>query len=154
MLRKTKVTLGAGAAALGLIGVVGGGVAFADNGSNPAPAPASAQHHPQAAHKHRQRAGMLARVEHGEFVLNGKQHRTVDVQRGQVVTVNANSITVKSNDGFQATYAVDGKTKVHKDRKQSAIDQVKPGDRVAVFATKNGTTDTANRINDLGPAQR
>lgn len=82
---------------------------------------------------------------------NGDQ--LVDVQRGTVTAVNGQSITVKSEDGFISTYAIEPETKVRKDRQSATIDQVATNDRVIVFAVKNGGTATAKRIGVAGPAK-
>lgn len=140
-MRGTKTALVTGAAVLTLV-AVGGGVALAaDSGPTPQPQPQT-QAKP---HKH---AGLLARAEHGEVTLNGPKHQVVDVQRGQVQSASPTSITVKSEDGFTATYTVAGTTKVRKAAKAAAISDVATGDKVLVIATKNGSTLTATRIAD------
>ena len=40
--------------------------------------------------------------------------KVLDTQRGVVTSVNAGSVTVKSKDGFSATYTLNPATKVHK----------------------------------------
>lgn len=146
MLNRTKILAGAGAAVV-VLGGLGGGIALADS-STPAPpsSPAPAGQAKPAKHA----KALLGRVGHGEVTLNGKQHRVIDLQRGQVQSVSPTAITVKSNDGFTATYTVNGDTKVRKDKQQSAIGQVAVNDRVFVAATKSGSTVTANRIMDAG----
>jgi len=150
MMKKTKVTIGVAVAVLTLAGI-GTGVAVADGGSTSgsigpsattAPPPSGSTH---AQGKHR---ALLARVEHGEFTVGGKRGRVADVQRGQVQSVNASSITVKSTDGFTATYTVNSTTKVRKAKQAVGIGQVATGDRVVVIADKNGSTDIATRIID------
>jgi hypothetical protein len=144
MTRRTRTALIAGAAAAAL--VAGGGVAYAVSAptsttstpSASAPAPAKAKHH----------KALLGRVAHGEVTLDGKQHRVVDVQRGQVQSVSSTSISVKSDDGFTATYTVNGDTKVRKDGKAAAIGDVHNGDKVVIAATKANGTDTVNRLAD------
>jgi hypothetical protein len=136
MMRGTKTALLTGATVLTLV-AIGGGVALATDSSTPQP-----QAKP---HRH---AGLLARAEHGEMTLSGPQHRVVDVQRGQVQSASPTSITVKSADGFTATYTVNSTTKVRKAAKAAAIGDVTTGDRVVVIATKNGSTTTATRITD------
>lgn len=152
MLKRTKVALVAGMSALGLIGT---GAAFAAASSPAAPSPAPTAPSPTApstakAHQHR---ALLDRVEHGEVTLSTKQgDKVVDLQRGTVTAVSATSVTVRSTDGFTATYTVGSGTKVRKDKAASTIGNVADGDRVRVVATKTGNTDTATRIGDAGPA--
>lgn len=132
----------AGAAVAALI--AGGGVAYAVS----APTTTSTTAQPSAPTKAKHHRALLGRVSHGELTLGGKDHRVVDVQRGQVQSVSSTSVSVKSDDGFTATYAVDDKTKIRKDGKTSAIGDVHNGDTVVVVATKANGADTANRIGD------
>ncbi len=134
---------GAAVAAL----VAGGGVAYAVSAPTPTSstttpsataAPAKAKHH----------RALLGRVSHGELTLGGKNQRVVDVQRGQVQSISATSVSVKSDDGFTATYTVDTKTKIRKGGKASAVGDVHNGDTVVIVATKANGADTANRIGD------
>ena len=97
---------------------------------------------------HKAERGLARRALHGEVTLGGKQHRVVDFQRGTVSAVSATSITVTSKDGFAATYVVDARTKVRQAKEQSAIGDVRSGDKVRVVATKDGSTLTAERIAD------
>lgn len=144
----TKSAIGAGAAAVALLGV--GGVAFAQGGAPDAPKADQTQqqgHHKHHGKKHQPLAGL----EHGEFTKSTKQGaKTVDVQRGTVVASAPNSLTVRSKDGFTATYTVDPTTKVHKQRKNAPITEVKPGDRVGVRADKNGPGAVARQVHDSG----
>jgi hypothetical protein len=63
-------------------------------------------------------------------------------------------VSVKSLDGFTATYVVDANMKVRKNRANASIGDVQTGDQVRVLAGKSGNTVTAQRINDSGPAQK
>ena len=142
MTRTIRTALISGAAVAAL--VAGGGVAYAVSAPTPTPtpgqsaAPAKAKHH----------RALLGRVSHGEVTLGGNNHRVVDVQRGQVQSVSSTSVSVKSDDGFTATYTVTTDTKIRKDRKASTIGDVHNGDKVAIVATKANGTDTVNRIAD------
>jgi hypothetical protein len=159
MIKRTKITLVAGATALALAGI-GGGVAFAAGGTTgPTPATltaavstaSSTPATPGAAARAKHRGGLRARTEHGELTVRTKTGtETVDVQRGQVTAVSATSITVRSKDGFTATYAVASTSKVRAAKKAAAIGDVHQGDRVGVAAVKSGSTDTILRIGDAG----
>ncbi|HVV23569.1 MAG TPA: hypothetical protein VHF06_29300 [Pseudonocardiaceae bacterium] len=162
MTKRTKLVLVAGTAALALAGI-GGGVAFASGGSTPpttsstAPS-ATASGTPSSAAKHahhpRRLLGRLGRVEHGEVTVGTKHgDRVVDVQRGQVTAVSATSVTVRSGDGFTATYAVNSTSKIRADKKQAAISSVHDGDQVAVVALRSGGTATVRGLRDAGPAK-
>lgn len=98
------------------------------------------------------RAGVgfgLGGMVHGQFTAPkpGGGYQTVDVQRGAVSAASASSVTVKSADGFTATYAVTSSTVV--DAKAAGIGSVKQGDTIFVTATVSGTTATAANIFDV-----
>ncbi|HTI20153.1 MAG TPA: hypothetical protein VL652_04130 [Kutzneria sp.] len=142
MTPRTRTALITGAAVVAL--VVSGGVAYAvDSTPTSSPTASSAPTPNKAKAKHRP---LLGRVAHGEVTLNGKNHKVVDVQRGAVQTVSATSISVKSDDGFTATYTVNGDTKVRKGGKQAAIGDVHTGDKVGIVATKADGALTATRV--------
>ena len=86
---------------------------------------------------------------HGQFVVpkSGGGYQTEDVQRGKVTTVSPTSLTVKSADGFSATYTVSSSTIV--DAQRDGIGSVKDGNQVYVTATVSGSTATATSISDL-----
>jgi hypothetical protein len=151
--------LTAGIAALALTGGIGATIASADTpaalpaagapalGSAPAAAPAAA---PKAKQNGKHRS-LQARALHGEATVGGKKkQRVVDFQRGSVTKVSSTSITVKSVDGFTATYTVDAKTKVRKEKKAATIATIKTADRVRVRAVEHGSTATAKVIRDHG----
>ena len=157
MIRRTRIILLAGATAL-VIAVVGTGIAFARGTHAPSLAPSAASSTASAPHGmrhgHGRRGGLLARIEHGEAtVKTGHGYQVVDFQRGTVESVNSGQLSVRSADGFSASYGVDKSTKVHTDRRSSDISQVHANDRVTVVATKAGGTATATRIRDTGPAR-
>jgi len=147
MMKRTKGALIAGTAVLAMAGV-GGGIAFAaDSTPTPSsPAPAAAQQH--------KARGLVGRVEHGQITVRTKTgDQVLDIQRGQVTSVSATAVTVRSTDGFTATYAVSGTSTVRVQKKTSTIADVHNGDQVAVAALHTGNTDTIRRIADAGPAK-
>jgi hypothetical protein len=154
MVKRTKTVVVAGVAALAVAGI-GGGVAFAANsGSGSAPVvlaaastPAPSTSAPLAKAKKHHR--LLARAEHAEATLRTKTGtEVVDYQRGTVTASSPTSITVRSKDGFTATYVVNSGTKVTKAKQKSAIADVATNDNVIVVAVKSGDTGTARRIAD------
>lgn len=157
MIHRTKIILLAGAAVLVIAGV-GTGIALAQNSNPPAPispAPSSAAPVPQGMrdehHGDGRRGGLLARVVHGEATVNTDHgYQVVDIQRGIVGSSKSGQLTVRSADGFTATYVVNNSTKISKKRKTSDISQVAANDRVTILATKTGSTRTATRIGDTG----
>ena len=161
--RRVRPLLLSGVAVIALAG--GAGVGLAATGSSGASASltsttsaspsASASASPAAsarAHRklaHRRFAGIIGgRILHGQVVVpkSGGGYQTVDVQRGQVTAVSSTSITVKSADGYSATYGVSSSTTV--DAQSSGIGSVKVGDRVVLEATLSGGTATASHILD------
>jgi hypothetical protein len=159
MLKATKTTLIAGAAVVALIGI-GGGVAFATSGSGSstpistltaATTPTSGSNTPADGPSKRKHHGLLDRAEHGQVTVRTKTGtEVIDLQRGLVTAVSPTSITVKSQDGFSATYVVTSTTKVRKTGQQSAIANVANGDNVVIAAVQSGNTGTAKRIGDHG----
>jgi hypothetical protein len=167
----TTRLLSRAAAALAIGGVLGGGAAagfgIASAGSGPTAAstmagtsPATlaetsaatsttaAADHSKVGRHPRIRALLNSRVQHGELVLEGRNGTavTMDVQRGQVTAVSATSISLRSADGYTATYAVGADTRVRLSGTPKTIGDVKVGDTVGVLATRNGETMTATHV--------
>ena len=148
---KVKAKLaGAGAATALVIGGLGVGLAYADP-SSPAPSSPSASPTsgaPRQADQPRRggKPRLLARALHGEVTMAGPKHRVVVFQKGTVTAVADDSITVTSADGFRASYAVTGDTKVRVAKGDAAIDDVQTDTRVRVVASKDGDRSTARRI--------
>jgi len=93
--------------------------------------------------------GGIGRVLHGQITVpkSGGGYQTLDVQDGTVTAVSTGSVTVKSADGFTATYTVTSKTVV--DAEAAGIGSVKKGDTIVVTATVSGSTATAANIVDV-----
>ena len=93
--------------------------------------------------------GLGGGVVHGQLTVpkSGGGYQTVDVQQGTATTVTTTSVTVKSADGYTASYAVTSKTVV--DAESAGIGSVKKGDTVFVTATVSGSTATAASITDV-----
>jgi len=158
MKQRTKTILATSSLALVLAGT-GAGVATAQT-TTPTPAapgtatPAAPTHPAKAATHPGHHKGQLGRAEHGEFTVHTKTgDKTLDTQRGVVTAVNTGSVTVKSTDGFTATYTLTPSTKVHKGKQTATTTQITTNDRVRILATKTGTTATATHIGDAGPTQ-
>ena len=69
----------------------------------------------------------------------------MQMQHGTVTAVSATSISVKSDDGFTATYVVDADTEVNRD---GAIADIKADADVMVMGLVDGSTVTAQRVVD------
>lgn len=92
--------------------------------------------------------GLAGGAIHGQLTVpkSGGGYQTVDVQDGTVTAVSATSVTVKSADGYAATYTVTSNTVV--DAEAAGIGSVKKGDTVFVTATVSGSTATAASVFD------
>lgn len=90
--------------------------------------------------------GML----HGEGVVETEDgvYVTQQVQRGDVTSVSDSAITVVSEDGYEATYAIDSETQQKRDREEGSA-QV--GDIVHVVAVVDGSTTTTKVIMAISP---
>jgi len=88
-------------------------------------------------------------VLHGQLTVpkSGGGYQTLDVQNGTVTAVSSGAVTVKSADGYTATYTVTSNTVVG--AQSAGIGSVKKGDKVFVTATVSGSTATAASIVDL-----
>ncbi|GAA4184094.1 hypothetical protein GCM10022252_12450 [Streptosporangium oxazolinicum] len=85
---------------------------------------------------------------HGEFVLPAKDGCgfTVFAQTGEATALAEDSITVKSQDGFEKVYTIAETTKSLSGRRGNAL---REGDWVSVTATTSGETATAAYVFDL-----
>ena len=92
--------------------------------------------------------GGLGRAVHGTAVVpnkDGTGFQTVQMQHGTVTAVSASSISVKSEDGFTATYVVNADTKVNRN---GAIADIKVDADVVVTGVVDGSTVTARSVGD------
>ncbi len=156
---KTKI-LAASVAAVAVTGGIGATWAAADTPSpspsattSAAPTPGGHQQKADKTTAGKSKAGrghrsLQRRALHGEVTLGGQKTRVVDFQRGTVQKVSATSVTVKSRDGYTATYAVTSATKIRKDKSATKVGDVLVNDHVRVVATRDGTTRTAKAIVD------
>jgi hypothetical protein len=169
-MNKAAKIIAAGIGTVALAGAVGAGLAYADPDPTPTVNPSATPSasptdkadrkdkadgrdkadRKEKADKDRRHPGLLRRALHGEVTLRGEKHRVVVFQRGVVETVNATTITVKSEDGFTGSYLLNAETRVRKEKQEATLSDIKPKDRVRVLATKDGSTLTAKGIRDHG----
>ena len=84
---------------------------------------------------------------HGEVTVQGKDGpKTIVVQRGTVTAVTATSVSVKSTDGFTATWTFGDKLKIVQNRKTVQASALKTGAEIGIAGTKDGSADTARLI--------
>jgi hypothetical protein len=86
---------------------------------------------------------------HGSFVVpdGSGGYRTLVMQRGAATRVSDTSITVRSEDGFEQTYAITADTAVGADRQ--GVSGIAKGADVAVMGEKEGSGVTALHLADL-----
>ena len=82
------------------------------------------------------------------MTLAGKKHRVIAFQRGTVEAISDTSLTVKSPDGYRATYVIKSETKVRQGKQPGQLTDLTADDRVRVVAVKDGSTLTAKRIRE------
>jgi hypothetical protein len=168
---KIRKTVLAGAVALALTGT-GVAIAWAADPPSPSPSSSSAPGNSEKGPGHNKPAkSQRPQHLHGESVVkkaDGTLQANLD-QRGTVEAVSETSITVKSEDGYSQTYAVNADTKIHKapaaasdsspgtddggkrvKPSQGTIADIATGDTVRISGVKNGDQATAERIAEGG----
>jgi hypothetical protein len=145
---------GAGVAAIGMLGL-GLGIGLGLSGTAASAAPASdagmattAQRspgdHPRLAEARRLLGGRSSHGLHGEATIKtDKGFEVVDGQRGRVTAISPTSISVTSEDGYAATYVINGDTRFRTDQKDAKATDIHQGDTVAVGAKAANGTRTA-----------
>lgn len=99
------------------------------------------------------RRGMMRDVLHGSLtVATDDGTAVVDVQRGEITAASATSVTVRSSDGFVATYAIGADTSVRRDRDSATGADLAVGDTVRVRATA-GTADVVRALSPEAAAK-
>ncbi|QHK22068.1 hypothetical protein GU243_23070 [Pseudarthrobacter psychrotolerans] len=164
-LRFRKVLL-AGVVALALTGT---GVAIAWSADTPSPSPSASApgRSDQAPSQDKPAKAQRPQHLHSESVVKKADgtFETVLTQQGTVDAVSATSVTVKSEDGFTQTYAVNADTRVVKfpapaadgspakgddgkrlKRSDVTIAEIATGEAVRVSGVKNGDNATARQI--------
>ena len=93
--------------------------------------------------------GFLGRGLHGSFVVEDPDggYQTVLTQHGTATSVSDTSITVKSDDGFVATYRLTDESAVLSG--PSGTEAIAEGADVAVTAVRTGSTARAVHVVDL-----
>ena len=106
----------------------------------------------------RAKAGMLARkagwrhalgrrVLHGEVTLQTQDGtRTVVMAYGTVTALSQDAITVKSSDGVETSFKLDGDTRFGFRNEPAPSAELKAGEDAFVTGEKSGDTATAKRV--------
>lgn len=141
-----RVLVGIATAAVVAITAV---AAFANGGSSAAtPVAATSPAPSQGARPHK---GFV--LLHADGVAMKRDGSTVDarVQKGIIRNVDSTSITLRSPDGYEQTYVIDGSTKVREKRRPADVSELKQGEMARVVALKGSDgTYTARVINCVG----
>lgn len=97
--------------------------------------------------------GPGGKVLHSEATVQKANGTTAVVvsQSGDITNVTTSTITVKSSDGYQATYAIDKNTRISLNGTDGTASSLKSGDSVRVVGTKSGTTTHAEAVMDGMP---
>ena len=144
----TAVVAGAVVSAAGAASAAGSPSTTISTTASTTPTTRTVPHRPWAALRH---AGI-----HGEFTVKNKAGDFVvlDTQRGTVTANNGTQLTVKSADGFTATYTLGSATIIRKDGVKATVGDLKVGDTVGVVGVKSGDTVTARAIRDGVPERQ
>jgi hypothetical protein len=112
--------------------------------------------------------GPFGEALHGEFVVKGTDGTisTVQTIRGTVTAVGADSITVKADDGYVGTFAINSDTEVHTGLRTRPADGTQPtapeagsiadvhvGDVADVRGTGSASAATADEVHVVSAAQ-
>jgi len=154
-----RTALVAASAVTAAVAIGATGMALADETPNPIEsgptADATERPGPQLRDGRHDRRGMPGRglvggALHGEVVVPDpeaeNEFRTLVIQRGEATAVDGDEITVESEDGFTATYAVTDDTVVAAAR--DGIEAIEEGAEVSVVAVEEGDGATALRVTD------
>ncbi|MGN9907921.1 hypothetical protein ACTMTJ_10275 [Phytohabitans sp. LJ34] len=164
-MKRLGLVVASGVLAMGLVGCGGGpvgpaggaavevaaamgaeGQALAAMGLDPSPSAS-----PSAApdRKERRKARVLLRknVLHGEVVVQTKDGtKTVAVQRGEVTEIGDSSITVKSTDGYTASWSFAADLHVVRHSSTVKPEEIATGTQVGVAGAKDGEKFVARLI--------
>lgn len=84
---------------------------------------------------------------HGEVVVQSPDGpRTIAVQRGEVTAVDGKGFTVRSADGFEATWTFGDPLRIVRDREKVERDAVRDGVKVGVGGVRDDSAGTARLI--------
>ncbi|MGH3647398.1 MAG: hypothetical protein ACRDTM_09500 [Micromonosporaceae bacterium] len=118
--------------------------------SGSAPSASAEDGKPNKHHKgrhHGSRHHLGKRVLHGELVVSTpKGPKTILVQRGTITAVDADSMTVKSADGYTLTWTFADKLRVLERRKTVDGDALEVGETVGVVGGKTSAGGAARLI--------
>jgi hypothetical protein len=87
------------------------------------------------------------RVLHGEVTVQTREGvKTLVMARGEVTALSKDAITVKSSDGVETSFKLDGDTRYGFRNEPAPIAELKVGDDAFVAGEKSGDSTTAKRV--------
>jgi hypothetical protein len=97
--------------------------------------------------------GPGGKVLHGEATVQAPDGTTKVIvsQAGDITGTTASTVTVKSTDGYEATYTIDKNTRISLNGNGGTMSSLKNGDTVRVVGTKSGSTSHAQAVIDGMP---
>ena len=95
------------------------------------------------------------RLLHGEATVQkpGGGTMVVRFQNGAISDVSGSTMTVKSTDGFTATYTVDRTSRISLNGTDGTLSKLSKNDTVRVLAVQNGSSSVAKMVLDGVPAR-
>ena len=87
------------------------------------------------------------RVLHGEVTVQTREGvKTIVMARGQVTALSKDAITVKSTDGVETSFGIDGNTRFGFRNEPAPSAELKVGEDAFVAGKKSGDRATAKRV--------
>jgi hypothetical protein len=101
------------------------------------------------------RHGLGRRILHGEVTIETNEGvKTVVMARGEVTALSADAITVKSSDGVETSFGIDGDTRFGFRNEPAPNAELKVGEDAFVTGEKSGDRVVARRVVSGDPAQQ
>jgi len=91
--------------------------------------------------------GLGRRVLHGEVTVQTREGvKTLVLARGEVTALSGQEVTVKSSDGVETSFKLDGETRYGFRNEPAPSAELKVGDQAFVVGEKSGQEATARRV--------
>jgi hypothetical protein len=95
------------------------------------------------------------RLLHGEVTVQTREGvKTLVMARGQVTALSGDAITVKSSDGVETSFAIDGDTRFGFRNQPAPSAELKVGEDALVAGEQSGDRPTARQVLSGDPARR
>jgi hypothetical protein len=116
--------------------------------ADPAPSASAAAGAPKAKHPRVAiRKYLRKNTLHGSITVQGKDGvKTIVVQRGTITAVTSTGVTVKSTDGFAATWTFGDPLRIVQDKKKVETSALKTGETIGVAGLQNASATDARLI--------